>query len=166
MSMRHWLFLLAAAGLPLIGCQPTTSVLPPETKAAQRYGMVVGLKKEEVQRYKQLHAEPWEGVLNQLDRSNVRNYSIWLVELRPDEHYLFGYLEYTGDDFDGDMKAMGDDETTRRWWKETDPCQTPIPTAGAGEHWVMMEEVFYHDRDRRGAPLMPPPPAIEAGRSK
>jgi L-rhamnose mutarotase len=128
--------------------------------------MIVGLKAEELQRYKQLHAEPWEGVLNQLDRSHIRNYSIWLVELRPGEHYLFGYLEYTGDDFDADMKAMGNDETTQKWWKETDPCQTPIPTARQGKQWVMMEEVFYHDRDRRNAPLMPPPPVFESGKAK
>ena len=165
MSLHRYLFFLAATAFSLVGCQPAAEVSPSEAKVVQRYGMVIGLKTEELQRYKQLHADPWEGVLNQLDRSNVRNYSIWLVELRPDEHYLFGYLEYTGDDFDADMKTMGDDETTRRWWKETDPCQTPIPSAGEGEQWVMMEEVFYHDRDRRGAPLMPQPPAIKAGKA-
>jgi L-rhamnose mutarotase len=131
--------------------------------APQRYGMVIGVKQEKLDYYRQLHANPWEGVLDQIDRSKLRNFSIWLVEMRPQEYYLFGYFEYTGDDFEADMQAMGEDDTTKRWWKETDPCQTPIPTARDGQRWVMMEEVFYHDKTRRGATLMPPPLKFEAG---
>ncbi len=139
------------------GCQSA----PP-----QRYGMIVGLKEEQVEAYKQLHADAWPGVLAQLDRCHVRNYSIWLVQVRPGEHLLFGYLEYDGKDFDADMAAMGEDETTRRWWKVTGPMQQPIPTAGPNEQWVMMQEVFYHDPARPDAGLMPPPKGIEAGKAE
>ena len=131
----------------------------------QRYGMVIGVKKEKLDDYKRLHANPWEGVLDQLDRSHFRNFSIWVAEVSPDEYLLFGYFEYDGDDFEADMAAMRNDATTQRWWKETDPCQKPVPTAGEGEQWVMMEEVFFHDPDRRGAPLMPPPGTFQAGKA-
>jgi len=141
----------------LVGCQTT----PP-----QRYGMVIGLKEDKIDVYKELHANPWPGVLGQIDQSNLRNFSIWLVEVKPDEHLLFAYFEYVGDDFEADMAAMADDATTRRWWKLTDPMQTPIPTAQPGEHWVMMQEVFFHDKASPDAELMPPPDRTDVGKSE
>lgn len=136
-----------------------------QTAPPQRYAMVIGLKPDQVEAYKKLHADPWPGVMSQLDRCNVRNYSIWLVEMRPGEHVLFGYLEYDGKDFGADMAAMGND-VTKRWWKLTDPMQTPIPTAGQDEHWVMMQEVFYHDKAHPDAELMAPPKRVDVGKSK
>jgi len=111
---------------------------------AERYAMVVGLKPDQVERYKMLHANTWPGVLNRITECNIRNYSIHLVELKMDEYYLFSYFEYVGDDFEADMNNMAEDETTLRWWKETDPTQIPIETAGDGEQWTRLEEVFYH----------------------
>jgi len=134
----------------LLGCAATRP-------QPQRYGMVIGLKPEAIERYEDLHANPWSGVLDQLDRSHLRDFSIWTIELHPGEHYLFGYFEYDGDDLEADMAVMAEDATTQKWWAETDPCQTPIPTAVEGEQWTMMREVFFHDRDRRGAPMMPAP---------
>lgn len=133
---------------------------PPE-----RFAMVVGVREDKLDEYRALHADPWQGVLDQLDRCNVRNYSIWLCELRPGEHVLFGYFEYTGTDFAADMARMGEDETTRLWWERTAACQVPIPTAGPDEQWVMMEEVFYHEAGRPDAERMPPPARFEGGRS-
>ena len=130
-------------------------------KRPQRYGMIIGIKKEKIDYYKKLHKNPWKGVLDQIDRSHIRNFSIWLVEYKKDEFLLFGYFEYDGDNFEKDMEAMAKDPETIRWWKETDPCQIPIPTAKTGEHWVMMEEVFYHDKDYPDARLMPKPKRIQ-----
>jgi L-rhamnose mutarotase len=127
----------------------------------ERYAMVIKVKKDKLEHYKELHANPWKGVMKQLDRCHVRNYSIWLAELQPDAYYLFGYLEYDGDDFGKDMAKMGEDAETVRWWKETDPCQEPIDTAKKGESWVMMQEVFYHDKDVEGTPLMPMPKRLD-----
>ena len=43
-----------------------------------------------------------------------------------------------------DMAKMAADPETQRWWKETDPCQIPLPEARAkGKIWTMAEEVFY-----------------------
>jgi L-rhamnose mutarotase len=124
------------------------------------------VKKEKLEYYRQLHADPWQVVLDQLDHSKIQNYSIWLVEHSPDEFLLFGYFDYTGENFDADMAAMGEDAETQRWWRETAPCQAPIPTAQPGQQWVMMEEIFYHDARYPDAPLMPRPPSFEAGQSK
>ena len=108
-----------------------------------RYAMVTGLRPEKEAYYRKLHAEPWPGVIARLRDCNIRNFSIHRSEIggRP---YLFAYFEYAGDDFEADMARMAADPETRSWWKETDPCQRPLPEALAkGEIWTMAEEVFW-----------------------
>ena len=57
---------------------------------------------------------------------------------------MFSYFEYTGDDFDKDMKKMTADSTTQKWWKLTDPTQIPLPEAASQKKiWTNMEEVFH-----------------------
>jgi L-rhamnose mutarotase len=42
------------------------------------------------------------------------------------------------------MKKMAADPETQRWWKETDPCQLPLPDAAAtGKIWADTQEVYY-----------------------
>lgn len=54
------------------------------------------------------------------------------------------YFEYVGSDFDADMKKVAADPETQRWWKETEPCQLPLPEAAAkGTIWSDAREVFY-----------------------
>ena len=108
----------------------------------QRMGMVIGIRPEKVAEYKELHANTWPEILKGIEDCNIRNYSIWLHE---GEGLLFGYWEYHGTDFQADMKKMADDPVTQRWWEVCVPCQEPVATRKEGEHWAMMEEVFYHD---------------------
>jgi L-rhamnose mutarotase len=111
----------------------------------QRYGMVIGIKPEKIEAYKKLHAAAWPGVLRKIKECNIRNYSIYLREVEKGQFRLFSYFEYTGHDFQADMAKMAADPTTQKWWKETDPCQIPIPTHGPKEFWSVMEEVFHSD---------------------
>ena len=53
--------------------------------------------------------------------------------------------EYHGDDFAADMQKMADDPITKKWWAVCKPCQTPVETRKEGEHWTMIEGVFFHD---------------------
>ncbi len=110
-----------------------------------RYGSVIGLKPEKLEEYKELHANVWPGVLKKIKECNIRNYSIYLGELEEDKYYLFGYFEYTGDDFEADMAKMAADPTTQKWWTFCEPCQSPIPTRKESEWWADMEEVFHQD---------------------
>lgn len=109
-------------------------------RSIRRYGSVIKVKPDMLQQYKELHANPWPGVLEQITKSNIRNYSIYLKD-----GYLFGYFEYIGDDFNGDLAKMAKDSITLEWWKLTDPCQEPLETRADGEWWANMEEVFHHD---------------------
>ncbi len=112
-------------------------------KPAQRYAWITGLKPEKAAYYEQLHAAPWPGVNKMLKAVHVRNFSIHEREI-DGKLYLFAYLEYTGTDFEADMKRMAEDPETQRWWKETDPCQSPLPDAAAkGKLWSDMKEVYY-----------------------
>ena len=116
----------------------------PETREAmpvKRFASVTELNLEKEQYYRELHADTWPGVLDRLRESNIQNYSIYIMETEG-RKYLFSYCEYTGQDFESDMKAIADDPETRRWWKETDPCQIQLPTRQPGAKWKDLEMVF------------------------
>ena len=111
----------------------------------KRYGMIIGLQPDRVEEYKKLHAAVWPDVLRMISECNIRNYSIYLGKLDDGNLYLFSYFEYVGDDFATDMKKMASDPKTQAWWKLTDPCQIPQKERQAGEHWMMLQEVFHTD---------------------
>jgi L-rhamnose mutarotase len=145
MTARRILLLAAgilAAGLAFVLIRETALKTPVRV---ERYGMVIGVKPEKIEYYKQLHAAAWPGVLAKIKDCHIRNYSIYLREVEKGQFLLFSYFEYTGVDFAADMARMAADPETRRWWQETDPCQTPIPTRGDKEFWSRMTEVFHAD---------------------
>jgi L-rhamnose mutarotase len=129
------LFPLLAA-LLLAGCATPS-------KEPQRYAWVAGLKPEKAEYYRRLHANPWPSVNQMIQDCHIRNFSIFEREI-DGKLYLFAYLEYTGADFEADMKKMAGDAETQRWWKETDPCQSPLPDAAAkGKIWADTKEVYH-----------------------
>lgn len=108
----------------------------------QRMAMVIGIKPEQIDAYKRLHAETWPEILAKISECNIRNYSIYL---REPENLLFGYWEYHGTDFEADAALMAADPKTQEWWDVCMPMQVPLETRKDGEWWAMMEEVFHHD---------------------
>lgn len=117
----------------------------PEHPPVRRFGMVTGIRQDKIAYYEQLHAAIWPAVLREIAQCHIRNYSIYIQRIG-DSSFLFSYFEYTGTDFEGDMQKMARDSATRRWWKETDPTQIPLPEAAAKkEIWTDMKEVFHAD---------------------
>jgi len=106
----------------------------------KRYGSVIKVVPEKLEEYKRLHAAAWPGVLEMIQKCNIRNYSIYYKD-----GYLFGYYEYIGDDYAADMAKMAADPETQRWWSFCEPCQQPLETRAPGEWWAIMEEVFHTD---------------------
>jgi L-rhamnose mutarotase len=106
----------------------------------QRFGMVLRVKPEATERYKQFHAAVWPEVLDMIGKCGIRNYSIYFKD-----GFLFSYFEYTGTDFQADMAKMAADAKTREWWAIMEPMQDPLPTRKPGEWWADMEEVFHVD---------------------
>jgi L-rhamnose mutarotase len=104
----------------------------------QRMGQVIRLRSEKRDAYFALHDQPWPGVLETLKAAHIHNYSIFVHA-----DLLFAYFEYHGIDWDADQARIAADPETRAWWRLTDPCQMPLESARAGEHWAMMDTVFF-----------------------
>jgi L-rhamnose mutarotase len=138
-QMKNYLSILIV--VVFIGCtnRPKTDYTSEhQTLNIIRKSSVIKVKPEKFDFYKKLHAHPWEGVNKKLKECNIRNYSIFYRN-----GYLFSYLEYTGDNWDADMKKIAADSTIQAWWQLTDPCQEPVHFAKEGEWWADMEEVFH-----------------------
>ena len=106
----------------------------------RRFGQRIRVRPEAIDEYERLHAEPWPGVLEQIRRSNIRDYTIWR-----DGEDLFASFDYVGDDFAVDMAAMAADPETQRWWALTDAMQEPLPDREPGAWWKTLLEVFHTD---------------------
>ena len=106
----------------------------------QRRCQVIKLRPEAREEYIRIHANVWPSVLAMIAASNIRNYSIYLYG-----DLLVSYFEYHGTDFDADMRRMGEDAETQRWWKLTDPMQAQVPEAGPESWWHTLPEVFHVD---------------------
>ena len=138
--MKTSTLIVALSLLFSFGCDDYTKNRELKQKEIKRYGWVIKVKPEKLDYYKDLHANPWPLVNKILKECNIQNYSIYYRD-----GLLFSYLEYTGTDFDADMKKMAADSTTRLWWKETNPCQEPVGSAEEGVWWADMEEVYHLD---------------------
>jgi L-rhamnose mutarotase len=139
MKPHHFLVPLLALWLTACATKPAA----PAAHPVKRYAMVTGLKPEKEAYYRELHAHPWPSVIKTIRDCNIRNFSIFRAEIGG-KPYLFAYFEYVGDDFEADMQKMADDPETQRWWKETDPCQIPLPEAAKqGKIWTDAEEIFW-----------------------
>ena len=143
MTIRLTPFRCLAAGLLLVAIAVAAGAN--KENKVQRYGAVIGVKPEKLEYYKELHAKPWPTVNRAVKEANIRNYSIYLTQFDDGRWYLFSYFEYTGSDFDADMKKLGEDSEVKRWWKETDPCQIGLENRNEGEWWKAMEEVYHLD---------------------
>ncbi len=116
------------------------SLPQPEEKVMKRLGSLIRVNPEYEERYIILHRHTFPGVLERIRKSNIRNYSIFLLD-----GILFSYYEYVGNEYDSDMKAIAD-SVTRDWWKLTDPMQDPLPTRKEGEWWAEMEQLLCLDK--------------------
>jgi len=126
-------------------CQKNSSNLRVQTsiKAPRRLAWVTGLRPEKAAYYEKLHANPMPGVNAMIKACHLQNVSVHKFEISGNL-YLFFYGEYTGDNFEADMAKMAADPATQRWWKETDPCQLPLPAAAAaGRIWADTKEVYF-----------------------
>ncbi|KAJ6606341.1 rhamnose mutarotase [Mycena vulgaris] len=110
----------------------------------KRVCQLIKLKPAAEAEYRAIHAEVWPSVLAALARAHVTDYSI---------HYyapmqlLVATFKYTGSDYEADMKAVGEDPETQRWWKVTDVMQETLVDGAQGSGgeipwWAEAEEVF------------------------
>jgi L-rhamnose mutarotase len=113
------------------------------TRTVKRVGMVIELKEATMGEYKRLHADDYTGpgVRDLLNKYHMHNFSIFLHQI-DGKWYEFGYYEYTGNDFDGDMALLGAEPRNIEWLKVCDAMQIPLD---GEESWTDMEMVFFND---------------------
>ena len=112
-----------------------------EQRHVKRVGMVIGIKPDKISAYEALHANSNSGVRDLLNKYHMHNFSIFIHQLDDGRYYLFGYYEYTGDDYQGDMKKLAAEPRNQEWLSSTDAMQIPL----AGEKsWTIMQEVYHN----------------------
>lgn len=114
---------------------------PDGNENMKRVGMVVRLKEDMIDEYKKLHADDYKGVRDLLIKYNMRNFSIFLIQLEDGNHYEFGYYEYTGLDFEEDMKKLALEPRNKAWLEVCDAMQIPLEGYSS---WAEMDQIFYN----------------------
>ena len=106
----------------------------------KRFGQIIKVKPEKIEKYKTYHTKVWPEILEMIRKCNIYNYTIFHKD-----NFLFAYFEYHGNNFEEDMAKMAADPKTQEWWNIVMPMQEPISTRVEGEWWANMEEVFHTD---------------------
>ena len=136
MTLLSWSALAAGIGFPIIAL--ATRVRQPRV---QRIGMVIGIHPDRVSAYEALHAASNPGVRDLLNRYHMHNFSIFIHRFDNSKYYLFGYYEYTGNDYKRDMEKLAAEPRNQQWLNQTDPMQIPLPDQRS---WSLMREVYYN----------------------
>ena len=110
-------------------------------QTAQRIGMVIGIRPDRISAYETVHAASSPGVRDLLNKYNMHNFSIFIQKLEDGRYYLFGYYEYTGNDYEADMEKLDAEPRNQEWLRMTGPMQIPLE----GERsWSIMREVYHN----------------------
>jgi len=110
----------------------------------KRICQVIKLKPEFKEEYIDIHSKVWPSVLSALERHHVYDYSIHYLEPMG---LLIATFKYNGSNFEEDMKFIGEDQETQRWWRLTDRMQESLVLGAKGSGqvipwWIAAEEVF------------------------
>lgn len=103
----------------------------------QRIGLLLHVRPEKLDEYKQIHANIWPDLKAALTEAGIRNYSLWLC---PDGTE-FGYLEC--DDWDATCAMLDKAEVHTRWQKYMEDYLIVPESAGPGGQPVtLLEQSF------------------------
>lgn len=128
--------LVAATNLPAVNLTGRK-----RRSSAKRVGMVIGMRPDRISAYEALHAASNAGVRDLLNKYHMHNFSIFIHQLDNGRYYLFGYYEYTGRDYEGDMAKLAAEPRNQEWLRTATPMQSPLP---GEKSWSIMREVYYN----------------------
>ena len=127
------------AALALLATCFATACSRPQT---ERVGMVIGLKPDKIAAYKALHAASNPGVRDLLGKYHMKNFSIYLQQLDDGTFCLFGYYEYDGSNYSGDMAKLAEEKRNIEWLAVTDRMQISLR---GSKGWTQMQEVYHNE---------------------
>ena len=106
----------------------------------KRVGMVIGIRSDQIEAYKELHSGP--GVRDLLRKANIHDFSIFLQRFDDGRYYEFAYYEYSGADYEADMAWLSAQPENKRWLALCDPMQLPL----SGEPgWTTMPSIYFNE---------------------
>ena len=108
----------------------------------KRVAMVIGIREDRLQEYKEIHADSHPGVRNLASAAHIHNFSIFATEMPDGRPYLFGYYEYDGPDYETDMSVFAAKPRNTEWLAMTDPMQIPFPGESSRN---IIEEIYHSD---------------------
>ena len=143
MPKHFFIFVILISAILFFSCQkePANETKINQGKVTKTIGMVIGLKQDQVEAYKKVHADSNHGVRDLLNKYHMHNFSIFLHKFDNEKYYLFGYYEYTGDNYEEDMAALDKEDRNIKWLLMTDPMQIPFEGKNS---WSTMERVYYN----------------------
>lgn len=101
----------------------------------RRLGQVIELREECLAEYTRVHADGHPGVRDLLAKWGLRNFSIFMQAVAG-RRLLFLYAEYTGDDYERDMRGLAAEPRDAEWHRLCDPMQASLSPAGG---WLPMD---------------------------
>lgn len=102
----------------------------------RRFLRMAQVKPEAKAYYIERHANPPAALLRALCQAHIQNYSI-----AEKDGLLISYFEYTGADFDADMRALDADPASAMWNEVLSACFVRHDEGC----WQTFREVFYLD---------------------
>ena len=108
-------------------------------KEPQRFGAVIGIKPEKIAEYTRLHTGDNCTIRDLLRKVNIGTNSIFLHEIEG-KWYEFSYMEYIGDDYEGDMAKLVAEPRYQAWLNICDAMQIPLK---GQKSWAPMKQIFY-----------------------
>ncbi len=117
------------------------------SKGPMRFGQRLGLRPERHAEYVAMHARIWPEIESAIASADIRNYSIFCLQVDGPAFELFGYYEYWGppQDYARRMQELAAAPRMQQWWDLMEAMQIPHPRRRAGEWWATMDEVFHQD---------------------
>ena len=104
----------------------------------KRIGFLLKVKEDKIEEYKLHHDNVWPEMVEALQRTGWRNYSLFMRE----DGLLFGYFE-TPDSFEAALEGMAKEEVNARWQAFMAPYFEGLGGAHADESMIELEEVFH-----------------------
>ena len=106
----------------------------------RRFGMAIKIKPEYVEEYISLHRNPTSELLIALEKSNIKNNTVFHTE-----DILFNYFEYHGTDFDYDWIKYVESNIVKDLFEKMKGFFLPIGENFPKTGWSIMNEVFRKD---------------------
>jgi len=110
------------------------------SRRRRRYCLTLDLKDDPklIAEYKRRHGKIWPEITRSIKDAGIEDMEIYLLGTR-----MFMIMEVS-ERFSSEAKAKADaaNPKVREWEQRMWKFQQPLPQAGPGEKWLMMERIF------------------------